>query len=58
MAAHNKQLAEELLGKLQDLLKPYPERIKEATDDGPIINSICEGLGKAIAAITTTAYLT
>ena len=56
MAAHNKQLAEELLRELQDLLKLYPERIKEVTDNGPVINIICEGLGKAIAAIKTTVY--
>ena len=47
MATYNKQDAEELLRELQELLKPYPERIKEVSNNGPIIDIICEGLGKA-----------
>ena len=54
MATYNKQVAEELLRELQELLKPYPERIKEVSNDGPIIDIICEGLGKAISSLQTT----
>jgi hypothetical protein len=54
MANYNKQVARELLAELQETLKGTPDRIEGAPDEGPVINLICEALGKAISALKTT----
>lgn len=50
---YNKKVATDLYVELQDLLRGIPDQISAATNDGPVIKIICEGLGKAIDAIKT-----
>ena len=54
MAKFNKQVARELLAELQECVKGTPDRIDRAPDEGPVIDLICEALGKAISAMKTT----
>ncbi len=54
MGEYNKQVAKDLYDELQETLRDTPRRIDEAPDDGPLIDLICEALGKAVAALKTT----
>ncbi len=51
MAKYNKQDAWKLYNDLQEHLKGTLERIGKATDEGPVIDLICEALGAALSAL-------
>jgi len=50
-----KQVARELHWELQEVMAGILDQIDQTSDDGPVLTIICEGLGKAIAALKTKA---
>jgi hypothetical protein len=51
MSNYNKQVATELYEEVKEELSKLPDLIKIADADGPLINIICDGLKKALAAL-------
>jgi hypothetical protein len=53
MMKYTRANAKSLYAELQDVLRGIPRQIDDAQEDGPTLTIICEGLGKAIAALKT-----